>query len=78
MSFMDMALNVANLLYPALDRTAGPHPFLQAKLANGHLGMKTGEDFRKWSASKAWVVRSELSRFLIQKAKLKLTEKKSP
>jgi 3-hydroxybutyryl-CoA dehydrogenase len=68
---LDLTLDIANVLYPDLDRTAGPHPFLRARVANGHLGMKTGEGFRKWSAPEAEAVRAELSRFLVQKAKLK-------
>jgi 3-hydroxybutyryl-CoA dehydrogenase len=72
---LDLTLDIANVLYPDLDRTAGPHPLLQAKVANGHLGMKTGEGFRKWSATQAEAVRAELSRFLFQKAKLKVNEK---
>ena len=68
---LDLTLDIANVLYPDLDRTAGPHPFLRARVANGHLGMKTGEGFRKWSRPEAEAVRAELSRFLVQKAKLK-------
>jgi hypothetical protein len=44
-------------------------PFLQAKVANGQLGMKEG--FRKWSAPVAEAVRAKLLRFLISEAKLK-------
>ena len=68
---LDLTLDIANVLYPHLDRTAGPHPFLQAKVDNGHLGMETGEGFRKWSPLEADAVRAELSRFLVQKAKRK-------
>jgi 3-hydroxybutyryl-CoA dehydrogenase len=66
---LDLTLDIANVLYPDLDRTAGPHPFLQAKVDSGHLGMKSGEGFRKWSALEADTVRAELSRFLAQKAR---------
>jgi 3-hydroxybutyryl-CoA dehydrogenase len=73
---LDLTLDIANVLYPDLDRTAGPHPFLQAKVANGHLGMKTGEGFRKWSALEADSVRAELSRFLTRKATQELSRVK--
>jgi 3-hydroxybutyryl-CoA dehydrogenase len=66
---LDLTLDIANVLYPDLDRTPGPHPYLQAKVRNGHLGMKSGEGFRKWTATEADAVRAELSRFLVQKAK---------
>ena len=65
---LDLTLDVANVLYPHLDRTAGPHPLLRAKVENGLLGMKSGEGFRKWSAQEAEAVRTELSRFLARKA----------
>ena len=70
---LDLTLDIANVLYPHLDRTAGPHPFLQAKVDNGHLGMKTGEGFRKWTVFEAEAVRAELSRFLARKAKQELS-----
>jgi 3-hydroxybutyryl-CoA dehydrogenase len=73
---LDLTLDIANVLYPDLDRTAGPHPFLQAKVDNGHLGMKTGEGFRKWSALEADTVRAELSRFLARKAKQEISRAK--
>jgi 3-hydroxybutyryl-CoA dehydrogenase len=73
---LDLTLDIANVLYADLDRTAGPHPFLQAKVDNGHLGMKSGEGFRKWSALEADTVRAELSRFLAQKAKADATRVK--
>jgi len=73
---LDLTLDIANVLYPDLDRTAGPHPFLQAKVDNGHLGMKTGEGFRKLSALEADTVRAELSRFLARKAKQEISRAK--
>jgi 3-hydroxybutyryl-CoA dehydrogenase len=68
---LDLTLDIANVLYPDLDRTPGPHAYLQAKVRSGHLGMKTGEGFRKWTTEEADAVRTELSRFLVQNAKRK-------
>jgi 3-hydroxybutyryl-CoA dehydrogenase len=73
---LDLTLDIAKVLYPALDRTAGPHPYLQAKVSSGHLGMKSGEGFRKWTAEEADAVRAELSRFLVRKAKAEAQELK--
>lgn len=73
---LDLTLDIANVLYPDLDRTAGPPPFLQAKVDSGQLGMKTGEGFRKWSAQEADAVRARLSRFLLQNAKRKTSRAK--
>ena len=66
---LDLQLNVAEVLYDDLDRTAGPHPFLRDKVKAGKLGMKTGEGFRKWTVKEADAVRSRLSRFLAEQAK---------
>ena len=66
---LDLQLNVAEVLYGDLDRTAGPHPFLRDKVKAGKLGMKTGEGYRKWTAKEADAVRGRLSRFLAEQAK---------
>lgn len=66
---LDLALDIAEVLYAHLDRTAGPHPFLRDKVKHGKLGMKTGEGLRKWSAEEADAVRARLSRFLAEQAK---------
>jgi 3-hydroxybutyryl-CoA dehydrogenase len=65
---LDLALDIAEVLYCDLDRTAGPHPFLRDKVKAGKLGMKTGEGFRKWTPEQADAVRSRLSRFLAEQA----------
>jgi 3-hydroxybutyryl-CoA dehydrogenase len=66
---LDLALDIAEVLYADLDRTAGPHPFLRDKVKAGKLGMKTGEGFRKWTREEADAVRNRLSRFLAEQAK---------
>jgi len=65
---LDLALDIAEVLYSELDRTAGPHPFLRDKVKTGKLGMKTGEGFRKWTTEEADAVRNRLSRFLAEQA----------
>jgi 3-hydroxybutyryl-CoA dehydrogenase len=66
---LDLALDIAEVLYADLDRTAGPHALLREKVKAGKLGMKTGEGFRKWTAVEAEAVRARLSRFLAEQAK---------
>jgi 3-hydroxybutyryl-CoA dehydrogenase len=66
---LDLALDIAEVLYQHLDRTAGPHPFLREKVESGKLGMKTGEGLRKWTTQEADTVRSRLSQFLAEQAK---------
>jgi 3-hydroxybutyryl-CoA dehydrogenase len=66
---LDLQLDVAQVLYGDLDRTAGPHPFLRDKVKAGKLGMKAGEGYRKWTPAQANAVRDRLSRFLAEQAK---------
>jgi 3-hydroxybutyryl-CoA dehydrogenase len=66
---LDLTLDIASVLYADLDRTAGPHPFLQRKVADGQLGMRTGEGLRRWTAESAAAVRERLSKFLVQQVK---------
>lgn len=66
---LDLALDIAEVLYRDLDRTAGPHPYLRDRVKAGKLGMKSGEGFRKWTPDQADAVRSRLSRFLAEQAK---------
>ena len=66
---LDLALDIAEVLYQHLDRTPGPHPLLRDKVKAGKLGMKSGEGFRKWTPQQADAVRARLSRFLAEQAK---------
>ena len=68
---LDLTLDIAEVLYADLDRTAGPHPFLREKVKAGKLGMKSGEGLRQWTAEQAAAVRQRLSRFLVEQAKAK-------
>jgi 3-hydroxybutyryl-CoA dehydrogenase len=72
---LDLTLDISEVLVADLDRSAGPHPFLRAKVAAGKLGMKSGEGFRKWTPEQAEAVRERLRRFLAAQAKAR---KKSP
>jgi 3-hydroxybutyryl-CoA dehydrogenase len=66
---LDLTLDISEVLVADLDRSAGPSPFLRAKVAAGKLGMKTGEGFRKWMPEQADAVRERLRRFLAEQAK---------
>ncbi len=66
---LDLALDIAEVLYAHLDRTPGPPPLLRDKVKAGKLGMKTGEGLRKWTPEAADAVRSRLSRFLAAQVK---------
>jgi 3-hydroxybutyryl-CoA dehydrogenase len=66
---LDLTLEIAEVLYADLDRTAGPHPYLRDKVKAGKLGMKSGEGFRQWTPETADAMRQRLSRFLVAQAK---------
>ncbi|MGH2342807.1 3-hydroxyacyl-CoA dehydrogenase family protein [Segnochrobactraceae bacterium EtOH-i3] len=60
----DLALAVHETVLPDLDRTPGPQQLLKDVVAAGHLGMKTGEGFRRWTPEKAAEVRARLDAHL--------------
>jgi 3-hydroxybutyryl-CoA dehydrogenase len=66
---LNLTLDIGEVLLAHLDRAAGPHPFLRAKVEAGKLGMRTGEGFRRWTPEQANEVRERLSRFLAEQAK---------
>jgi 3-hydroxybutyryl-CoA dehydrogenase len=66
---LDLTLEIAEVLYADLDRTAGPHPYLREKVKAHKLGMKSGEGLRRWTPETADAVRRRLSHFLVAQAK---------
>ena len=66
---LDLALDIADVLYEHLDRTASAPAILRDKVKAGRLGMKTGEGLRTWAPGEADAVRARLSRFLAEQAK---------
>jgi 3-hydroxybutyryl-CoA dehydrogenase len=66
---LDLALDIADVLYEHLDRTAAAPAILRDKVKAGKLGMKSGEGLRKWGPGEADAVRARLSRFLAEQAK---------
>jgi 3-hydroxybutyryl-CoA dehydrogenase len=73
---LDLALDIADVLYEHLDRTAQAPAILRDKVKAGRLGMKTGEGLRQWGPGEADAVRERLSRFLVGQAKARKKEKK--
>jgi 3-hydroxybutyryl-CoA dehydrogenase len=45
----DLTLAIHETVLPDLDRTPGPLPVLRQLVADGKLGMKSGEGFRRWT-----------------------------
>ena len=56
-------------LIPDLDVTPHTHPYLDALVARGELGMKSGKGFRSWTPETAEAVRERLRSFLAHSAR---------
>jgi 3-hydroxybutyryl-CoA dehydrogenase len=72
---LNLTLDIHKTLIPDLDRTPGPHPFLEEKVRKGELGMAKGRGFRDWTPEQAAEVRKRLSDFLAASARA-LAQKK--
>ncbi|QYZ69049.1 3-hydroxyacyl-CoA dehydrogenase family protein [Neotabrizicola shimadae] len=60
----DLTLDIHNTVLADLEARRGPSPLLQAMVAEGRLGMKSGEGFRRWSPEEAQAVREKVVRHL--------------
>ena len=49
----DLTLAIHKTVLPDIDSRPGPSPYLERLVAEGKLGFKSGEGFRKWSAGAA-------------------------
>lgn len=62
---LDLTLDVHRTIIPELDRSDGPNPYLEAQVAAGRLGFKSGEGFRTWSDSEMNDLRRKLAAHLM-------------
>ena len=60
----DLTLDIHNVVLEHLNRDAGPSPYLRELVADGKLGMKSGEGFRTWTAEEADQLRNDVYRYL--------------
>jgi 3-hydroxybutyryl-CoA dehydrogenase len=56
----DLTLAIHETVLPAIDSRPGPSPYLQRLVADGKLGFKSGEGFRKWSAEAQAALRARV------------------
>src|SRR5277367_2260943 len=62
---LDLTLDVHRTIIPELDRSDGPSPYLEAQVAAGRLGFKSGEGFRAWSEAEMKALRRKLAAHLL-------------
>ena len=62
---LDLTLDIHRTIMPELSRLDHPHPFLEAQVAAGQLGFKTGSGFRKWTAEQIATLRLQLAQHLL-------------
>jgi 3-hydroxybutyryl-CoA dehydrogenase len=60
----DLTLAIHGTVLPAIENRPGPSPYLQDLVANGKLGFKSGEGFRKWSAEQQAALRTKVMQHL--------------
>ena len=58
----DLTLDIHNTVLADLEHRPGPSPLLQEMVAEGRLGMKSGEGFRRWTPAEAKAVRDSVAR----------------
>ena len=56
----DLTLAIHDNVLPAIDRRPGPSPYLKKLVADGKLGFKSGEGFRKWNAEEQAALRAKV------------------
>ncbi len=62
----DLTLDIHETVLADLENRAGPSPYLRALVADGKLGMKTGEGFRHWTPEEAAATRARVARHLLR------------
>jgi 3-hydroxybutyryl-CoA dehydrogenase len=62
----DLTLAIHQTVLPDIERRPGPSRYLEALVANGKLGFKSGEGFRRWSTEEQAALRAKVLQHLKQ------------
>ena len=60
----DLTLAIHKTVLPDIESRPGPSPYLERLVAEGRLGFKSGEGFRKWSAEEQAALRAKVLQHL--------------
>ena len=63
---LDLTLDIHRTIIPELGPLGRPHPYLEAQVAAGRLGFKTGVGFRNWPRDEMSALRRRLAAHLLE------------